>query len=115
MALDIKQIFIDAFLHFFEHILWFLPIVFIIVLYLFFFRNEIAYDWELTNREKNKLSEKSLLGIIVITVATIAYLYIKEHIFLLAIVLSIILTYFLYLIGFVDMIYEKLENRNDKW
>lgn len=115
MVLDSKQIFIDAFLNLFEHILWLLPIVFIIVLYLFFFRNEIAYDWELTNRERNRLTEKTFVAIIVILGATITYLFVKEYFFLLAIVVSVILTYFLYLIGFVDMIIEKLENRNDKW
>jgi hypothetical protein len=79
----------------------------IVALYFFYFRYEVAYDLELTKRERNKLTEKSLLAIIIISGATIAYLYIKEYFFLLSVALSVILTYFLYLTGFFDMLVEK--------
>jgi len=111
MVLDIKSIFIDAFIKLFENVIWVVPIALIIAIYLFFFRNEVAYDWELTRREKNKLTEKSFLGIVILISATIAYLYIKEYYFLLVIVLSFILTYFLYSVGIIDMIAEKIEGK----
>ena len=103
MIIDIKQIFIDAFTNLFENVLWLVPIAFIVALYLFYFRYEVAYDLELTKRERNKLTEKSFLTIIIIIGSTIAYLYIKEYFFLLSVVLFFILTYFLYLTGVLDL------------
>ncbi len=111
MSLDIHQILIDAFANWFENILWILPIAFIVALYLFFFRDEVSYDLSLTKRERNKLTEKSLLAIIIITTATIAYLYIKGHFFILLIGLSVIMTYFFYLVVFFDMMVEKVEDK----
>jgi len=111
MALDINQIFIDAFTKLFENVLFLIPIAFLVAIYLFFFRYEVAYDLELTKRERNKLMEKSLLAIIVIVGTTIAYLYIKEYFFLLSMALSFILIYFLYLVGILDMLAESLEDR----
>ncbi len=107
MVLDIKSIFIDTFTKLFENVLWLVPIALIVAIYLFFFRNEIAYDWELTKRERNKLTEKSFLAIAIIAGAMITYLYIKEYFFLLSVALSVILTYFLYMLGFFNMLVEK--------
>ena len=107
MVLDIKSIFIDAFIKFFDHIIWFVPIIIIIAMYMFFFRSEIAYNCDLTKREKDRLTEKSFLVVIILLSGSIAYLYIKEYFFLLSVVLSVILTYFLYLIGIIDMLVEK--------
>ena len=92
MVLDIKSIFIDAFIKLFDNIIWFVPIIIIIAMYMFFFRSEIAYNWDLTKREKNKLTEKSFLAIVIFTSATIAYLYIKEYFFLLSVALTFILS-----------------------
>ena len=111
MSLDIHQILIDAFTNLFENIFWLLPIAFNVALYLFSFRDEVSYDLSLSKRERNKLTEKSLLAIIIIATATIAYLYIKGHFFILFIGLCVILTYFLYLVGFFDMIVEKVEDK----
>jgi len=112
MTIDIQQIFINAFINLFENVLWLVPIAFIVAIYLFIFKYEVAYNLELTKRERNRLTEKLLLVIIVITGSTIAYLYIKEYFFLLSMALSFILTYyFLYLVGIFDMIVEKLESR----
>jgi len=87
------------------------PIAFIVAIYLFLFRYEVAYDLELIKVEHNKLTEKSLLAIILIAGATMAYLYIKEYFLLLSVVISVILTYFLYLTGILDMLAERLEDR----
>jgi hypothetical protein len=86
-----------------------IPVAFAIAIYLFFFRHEIADDFMLTRREKNRLSEKSLMAIILIAGATITYLYVKEHYILLTIAISFIVTYFLYLVGIIDMIVDKME------
>jgi len=115
MVLDIKSIFIDAFTKIFESNLGLIAIVFVVAIVAYIFRHEISYDLDLTRREKNKLTEKTLLIPLVIGGATIAYLYIKEYFFLLSVVISFILTYFLYWIGFLDMVIEKWENRNDRW
>ena len=114
MVLDIKPILIDQFTKLFENFMWLTPIVFVVALYFFLFRHEVAEDLMLTYREKNRFTEKSLLAIIMIAGATIAYLYFKGHYFLLAIIASAVLTYFLYLVGVIDMIVEKLEGRYGK-
>ena len=111
MVFDIKPLLFEQFTKLYENFIWLIPLVFAVVLYLFFFRHEIAHDFLLTHREKNNLTEKSLMAIIFITGATIAYLYIKEYFFLLLLIISVILTYFLYLVGFFDMLVEKLEGR----
>ena len=115
MTIDTKQIFIDTFTNLFESVLWLVPIAFIVAIYLFFFRYEVAYYLELSKREHNKLTEKLLLAITMITAATITYLYIKEYFFLLSLAVSFILTYFLYLVGIIDMIANKLEARYGRY
>lgn len=111
MVLDLKPILIEQFTKLFENFIWLIPVAFIIALSLFFFRHEIAEDFMLTRREKNRLSEKSLLVIILIAGATIVYLYIKEHYVLLGLALSFIVTYVLYIVGIIDMIVDKMEGR----
>ncbi len=111
MILDVKSIIIEQFTHMFENYIGLIVIVFAVAIVAFTFRHTIAYDFDLTRREKNKFTEKTLLIPIVITVATVGYLYIKEQYFLLSLAISVILTYFLYLIGILDMIVEKLEGR----
>ena len=114
MVLDIKPILIDQFTKLFENFMWLIPIAFVVALYFFFFRHEVSEELMLSRREKNRLTEKSLLAIIMIAGATIAYLYFKGHYFLLAIIVSVVLTYFLYLAEVIDMIVEKLEGRYGK-
>ena len=111
MTIDTKQIFIDAFTNLFESVLWLVPIAFIVAIYLFFFRYEVVYDLELSKIEHNKLTEKLFLAITMITAVTITYLYIKEYFFLLSLVVSFILTYFLYRVGILDMIVECREGQ----
>ncbi len=114
MVIDIKPILIDQFTKLYENIIWLIPIVLGLALYFFFFRHDVSEELMLTRREKNRLTEKSLLAIILVTGASIAYLYIKGHYFLLAIIASAVLTYFLYLVEVIDMIVEKLEGRYGK-
>ena len=111
MVLDLKPILIEQFTKLFENFIWLIPVAFAIAIYLFFLRHEIAEEFMLTHRKKNKLFKKSLMAIILITGVTIAYLYIKEYYFLLVLVIIIVVTYFLYLIGIIDMIVDKMEGR----
>ena len=109
--IDIKSIFADTVINLIESNIIFVVVLFVISLFVFFFRHEISYDFDLTRKENNRLSEKSLLGIIFLGGAILVYLFVKEYFFLLAFPLSVILTYFLYLFGFLDRIIEKLERR----
>jgi len=109
--IDIKSIFADTVVNLIESNIGFVVVFFVISLLLFFFRYEIGFDFDLTRREKNRLSEKSLLGIIFLGGAILFYLFMKEYFFLLASALSVILTYFSYLFGFLDKIINKLESR----
>ena len=111
MNIDIKQIFVDTFMSIFENVIWLVPIVLILALYLFFFRYEISYNLDLTKRERNKLTEKSFLAIFIIIGATVAYLYIKEYFLLLSVALSFVIIYILYLIGIINLIAKLLEGR----
>lgn len=110
MALDIKSIIIDAFTKMFESNLGLIAIVFVVAIVAYFFRHDIAYDFDFNKREKNKFTAKALLIPIIIAVAAIGYLYIKEHYFLLSLILSIVSIYFLFWIGFLNMVVEKLED-----
>lgn len=114
MVLDIKSILIDQFTKLFENFMWLIPIILGVALYFFFFQHEVSEELMLTRLEKNRLIEKSLLAILLITCASVAYLYIKGHYFLLAIIASAVLTYFLYMIGLIDMVVNKLEDRYGK-
>ena len=109
--IDIKSIFADTVVNIIESNIGFVVVFFVISLLLFFFRYEIGFDFDLTRRERNRLSEKSLLGIIFLGGAILFYLFMKEYFFLLASALSVILTYFSYLFGFLDKIINKLESR----
>jgi len=111
MIINVEQILINTFTNLFENVFWFVSIAFIVAIYLFFFRYEVAYDLGLSKRERNKLTEKSFLAITMITGATITYLYIKEYFFLLSLAVSFILTYFLYRVGILDMIVEWWEDK----
>ena len=109
--IDIKSIFADTVVNLIESNIGFVVVFFVISLLLFFFRYEIGFDFDLTRRERNRLSEKSLLGIIFLGGAILFYLFMQEYFFLLASALSVILTYFSYLFGFLDKIINKLESR----
>jgi len=109
--IDIKSIFADTVVNIIESNIGFVVVFFVISLLLFFFRYEIGFDFDLTPREKNRLSEKLLLGIIFLGGAILFYLFMQEYFFLLASALSVILTYFLYLFGFLDKIVDRLERK----
>jgi len=109
MIIDFKSILIEQFTSMFENHLGLIAIVFAVAIVAFTFRHTIAYDLQLTKRERNKFTEKTILIPLLIVIATAGYLYIKQDFFLLSIVISVILTYFLYFVGILDMIVEKLE------
>jgi len=113
MIIDFKSIFTKQYTHIFEHHLGLIAIVFAVAIIAFTFRYTIAYNLQLTKRKRNKFTEKIILILLFIIIATAGYLYIKQDFFILSIsiILSVILTYFLYLVGIVDMIVEKLEGR----
>jgi small-conductance mechanosensitive channel len=90
----------------FENHLGLIVIVFAVAIVAFTFRHTIAYDLQLTKRERNKFTEKTILIPLFIVIVTAGYLYIKQDFFLLSIIISVILAYFLYLVGILDMIIE---------
>ncbi len=114
MTIDLKSILIEQFTRMFENHLGLIAIIFVVAIVAFTFRHYIAFYLDLTKREENKLTEKTILIPIVILMVTAGYFYTKQHFFLLSIELSFILTYFLYLTGIFDMLVEKLEGRNGR-
>ncbi len=111
MNIDIKTIMFNALTQMFESNLYIMAIVFVVSIASFIFRYEIGSLFNLSQKEINKLAEKTLFISTIIGIATIFYLYAKEYYFLLSISISVILTYFLYQIGFLDMVIEKWEGR----
>lgn len=111
MIIDLKFILTEQFTSTFENHLGLIVIVFAVAIVAFIFRHAIAYDLHLTKREHNKFTEKTILLPLFIVIAIVGYLYIKQDFFLLSLIISVILTYFLYLVGILDMIVEKLEGR----
>ena len=109
MTIDLTSILIEQFTRTFENHLGLIAIVFAVAIVAFIFRHTIAYDLQLTKRERNKFTEKIILVPLFIVIATAGYLYIKQDYFLLSIIISVILTYFLYFLGILGMIVEKLE------
>lgn len=107
MTIDLKSIMIEQFTRMFENHLGLIAIIFAVAIVVFTFRHYIAFYFDLTKREENKLTEKTML----IPIATAGYLYAKQHFFLLSMELSFILIYILYLVGIFDMLVEKLEGR----
>lgn len=114
MIIDLKSILTEQFTRMFENHLGLIAIVFAVAIVAFIFRHTIAYDLQLTKRERNKLTEKTILIPIFIIMAMTSYLYIKELYFLLFVELYVILTSFLYFSGLFDMIVEKLEGKYGK-
>ncbi|WP_200764027.1 hypothetical protein [Nitrosophilus alvini] len=111
MNIDLKHIIIEQFISMFESHIGLIAITFSVAAVVFIFRYDIAFYFDLSKREQNKLTETTLLLLIFIVITSIGYLYIKQHYFLLSVGLSVILTYFLYAVGLLDMIVEKLEGR----
>lgn len=111
MTIDLKSILIEQFTLMFENHFGLIAIVFAVAIVAFTFRYTIAYDLQFTKRERKKFIEKIILVPLFIVIATVGYLYIKQDFFLLSLIISVILTYFLYLLGILDMIVEKLEGR----
>ena len=115
MTIDLESILIEQFTSMFENHLGLIAIIFAVAIVAFTFRHYIAFYLDLSKREENKLTEKTILIPIVILMVTAGYLYAKQHFFLLSIELSFILTYILYLTGIFDMIANKLEARYGKY
>ena len=111
MIIDLKSIFIEQFTAMFEKHVGLITMVFIVAAVAFTFRHYITFYLDLSKREEDKLTELTLIPLMFIFTAGVGYLYIQKHYFLLAVGLSVISTYFLYLVGILDMIVEKLEGR----
>ena len=111
MNIDLNTILIKQFTSMFENHLGLIAIIFAVAIGAFTFRHYVAFYLDLNKREHNKFSEKTLLVSILIVIATMSYLYIKQQYFLLSLGISVILTYFLYLTGVLDMLAERLEDR----
>jgi len=109
MTIDLTSILIEQFTHTLENHLSLMAIVFVVAIISFIFRHTIAYDLQLTKRERNTFIEKTILILLFIVIATVGYLYIKQDFFLLSLIICVILTHFLYLIGIFDMLVEKLK------
>lgn len=115
MNIDIKTIMLDTLMRMFESNIYIIAIVFVVAIASFISRYEIESFFNLSQKETNKLIEKTLFVSTIIGIATIFYLYAKEYYFLLSISISVILTYFLYQFGFFDMVIEKWEDKNGRW
>lgn len=115
MILDIKSIFFDSYTKIFEGNFDLIALIFALAVAVFVLRYDIGYHLNLTQKGENKLAEKSLLTMLIIGASTAFYFYVKEYYFLLLIIPSFILTYFLYQIGFFDIVIEKCEDKNGRW
>lgn len=111
MTIDIKSIFIDTLTKMIDSNIALFALLFVVSITVYLFRHDIAYEFDLTRREKNKLTEKTLRVSILIGVSAIVFLYIKEYYFLLSVLVSIIFTYIMYKVGIIDTIAAKLEGR----
>lgn len=107
MVIDLKSIMIDNFSRLYENYFALIVIASILGILIFVLRHDIEYHLDLTRRDKKKLIEKTLLFLSILGIATIGYLFIQGHFFILACIISIILIYPLYLLGFFDGIVEK--------
>ena len=97
MTIDLKSILIEQLTLMFENHLGLIAIIFAVAIVAFIFRHTIAYDLQLTKRERNKFKENTILIPLFIVIAMAGYLYIKQDFFLLSLIISVTLTYFLYL------------------
>lgn len=111
MNIDIKSILLGALTKMFESNFIFISVAFIVSIAIYIFRHDIEYYFNLTQRETNKLIEKTLFVSTIIGIATIFYLYAKEYYFLLSISISVILAYFMHQVGFFDMVIEQWEDK----
>lgn len=109
--LDVKSIFIDTFIKLIETYIGFIVVFFAVSILIFMFKDELQNHFELTWREKNKLSAKALFSSLTLGTLIIAYLFINQYFFALALIISVILTYIFYLLGFFDRVIEKFESR----
>ncbi len=107
MIIDLRFIFIEQFTSIFENHLGLIAIIFVVAAVAFTFRHYITFYLDLSRKRENKLTEITLIPLLFIFIAGIGYLYIKQHFFLLSVGLSAVLTYFLYLVGFFDMLVER--------
>jgi len=109
--IDVKSILADTFIKLIESNISFIVLFFVISILIFMFRHKIGYNFDLTRKERNRLSEKSLLALVVLGVSIVGFLFVKEYFFILSVLVSVTVAYFLYLLGFVDIMVEKLESR----
>lgn len=111
MTLNFKEILHNITIQMFDNNAIFYLIVLVLSILILIFRHEIGSLLQNSKREQNKLLEIALLSFVTIGSAGIAYIYFKGYLFWLSLVLSILTTYLLYLVGLVDVMVRKLEDR----
>ncbi len=106
--IDIQSILFKAFVEQYTNHIGLIAIAFMVGVVIFIFRHGISYEFDLTYKERRKLTENVLLFLSVICISTVGYLIIEGHIFILFGLLYFISIYFLYMVGFFDSIVEKM-------
>lgn len=108
MVPDFGAIIINHFTKIFENNIWIIALILVLAIIVYILRHDIAFEFNLRKRTKNKLTENTFLAVVVPIIVTLIYLYVKEFYFVLSLILSIFVVYFLYWIGLIDMIIYKL-------
>lgn len=111
MIPDIRAIIINYFTKIFENNIWLIALILVLAIGVYILRHDIAFEFNLSKRAENKLAEKVFLAVIVPILATLIYLYVKEFYFVLFLILSILVVYFLYWIGLIDVCINKMVGR----
>ena len=111
MVPDFGAIIIDHFTKIFENNFWLIAFIPVLAIGVYILRHDIAFELNLSNRAENKLAKKIFLAIILPILLTLIYLYVKEFYFVLSLILSILVVYFLYLIGLIDTCINKIVGR----
>lgn len=111
MAPDFGAIIINHFTKIFENNIWIIVLILVLATIVYILRHDIAFEFNLSKRTKNKLAGNTFLAIILSIVAILFYLYVKEFYFVLSMILSIFVTYFLYWIGLIDTFVNKMVGR----
>ncbi|MDD2384622.1 MAG: hypothetical protein PHN18_10570 [Sulfurospirillaceae bacterium] len=111
MVPDFGAIIINHFTKIFENNIWLITFILVLAIGVSILRHDIAFEFNLREKTKNKLTENAFLAVILPILATLIYLYVKEFYFVLSLVLSIFVVYFLYWIGLIDRFINKMVGR----
>ena len=107
MVPDFGAIIINHFTKIFENNIWLIALILMLATIVYILRHNIAFEFNLSKRTENKLAGNTFLAIILPIVTILFYLYVQEFYFVLSLILSIFVVYFLYWIGLIDMIIFK--------